>query len=82
MYHSYVPESTYTKQGEMEDADKDFDSLGPSVTGSIPEKNGRTGVLLDGRKINVRNGSSTPGDDPTIHVTNPDGSTIKWRYEK
>lgn len=72
----------YKKKGGMDQADRDFDALGPNVTGRIPEKKGRMGTLPDGRKINVRNGSSTPGDDPTIHVTNPDGSTIKWRYEK
>jgi|GEM_PF-4076146 len=72
----------YKKQGSMKDADQDFDDLGAQVEGHTPEKQGRFGRLPDGRKINVRNGSSTPGDSPTLEIKNPDGSTKKWRYEK
>jgi len=55
----------YEKEGGMEQAHKEYDDLGASVEGRIPAKSGRLGKLPDGRKINVRNGSSTPGDDPT-----------------
>ena len=46
----------WVKQGSMDDANKDFDSLNPQNIKNIP--GGRTGELSEGRKVNVRDHSS------------------------
>jgi len=59
----------------MSDANEDFDSLNPENV--RPIDGGRTGVLPDGRKTNVR-GRSTDGR-PTLEIQ--DGNKqIKIRY--
>lgn len=47
----------------------------PKIERTIPDKNGRTGKLSNGIKINVINGSSKD-NAPTLEAFNPDRSTI------
>lgn len=55
---------------------------GAKTEKTIPSKRGRIGRLGDGRRINVRNGSSTKDNEPTLEIINKDGSKIKFRYER
>jgi hypothetical protein len=67
----------WEKDGGNEQANKDFDDLDPENEKNI--KGGKTGVLKDGRKINVRNHSSD--GRPTLEIQ--DGKKrIKIRYDK
>ena len=65
----------WEKPGNMDDANKDFDSLNPQDVKNIP--GGRAGKLPDGRNINVRDHSSD--GRPTLEVQNGK-ERIKVRY--
>ncbi|SMO71415.1 hypothetical protein SAMN06265350_10719 [Solitalea koreensis] len=67
----------YKSPGGKVQADKDFDSLGPTDVKPIP--GGRTGKLPDGTPINVRD-RSTDGR-PTVEVQRP-GNKVKIRYDE
>lgn len=67
-------------KGGFEQANKHYHDWGAKTFKQIPEKEGRVGRLSDGRVVNVRNGSSTIGNEPTLEIKNPDGSTVKFRY--
>lgn len=68
------------RKGGFAQANKDYDELGAKTFREIPEKEEREGRLSDGRVVNVRNGSSTIENEPTLEIMNPNGSTIKFRY--
>jgi hypothetical protein len=68
----------YIKEGDFEDAKKDFESLTPSNVRPIP--NGLAGNLPDGRTINIRMKSSE--GSPTLEIYNPvNRRMIKFRYK-
>jgi hypothetical protein len=67
-------------KGGFEQAKKDYDDLGAKTFRQIPEKEGRVGRLSDGRVVNVRNGSFTIENEPTLEIKNPDGSSIRFKY--
>lgn len=73
----------YKKDGGFEQANRDFDSLNPRDIEDIETDygKGRTGQLLDGRKINVRPGS-TNDTQPTLEIINSNKRRIKIRYGK
>jgi hypothetical protein len=66
------------KQGDIGTANEDFDNTNPTNVKDIPN-GGRTGILPDGRKINVRPNSSD--GRPTIEIQNGK-RRIKIRYGK
>lgn len=70
----------YLKKGGFEQAQKDFDSLNPSDVKDINTSygKGKTGVLKDGSKVNVRPGSTY--GEPTLEIQLPNGKRIKIRY--
>lgn len=78
----------YIKNGNYEDAVKDFHSLKPSDIQSLPGKEGLRGRLPDGRDINVRLESTVKIEGcsakttPTIEIMKPGGIgiRIKIRY--
>ena len=65
------------KNGDMDDANEDFDGLSPSNVKDIP--GGRTGELDGDIKVNVRDHSSE--GSPTIEIQYPNGSRVKIRYK-
>ena len=72
----------YIKKGNYEDAVKDFESLRPTDVKDIPGKEGKTGILPDGRKVNVRVDSTYK--TPTLEIQPAEGNSgkfIKIRYE-
>lgn len=70
----------YIKEGNYQDAVKDFESLDLSDIKDLPNgKQGKMGMLPDGRRVNVRIESSAKV--PTLEIYNPvDESQIKIRY--
>ncbi len=69
------------KDGGMDQADKDFDSLNPENVKPIQTTKGpgRTGTLPDGRSVTVRPGSSD--GRPTLEIRNPgNGRGTEIRY--
>jgi hypothetical protein len=67
----------YEKNGGFEQAEQDFETLGPSNVRPIPT--GKAGTLPDGRTVNVRTESSF--ETPTLEVLNKEtGRKIKIRY--
>jgi len=67
----------YEKDGGFEQAEQDFETLGPSNVRPIPT--GKAGTLPDGRTVNVRTESSF--ETPTLEVLNKKtGRKIKIRY--
>ena len=74
----------YIKKGDYNDAVKDFESLNPSHVENLPGKEGKKGILPDGRRVNVREESSYDNKAPTIEIQPPKGhpgKNIKIRYE-
>jgi hypothetical protein len=79
----------YIKLGSYEDALKDFDRLELDGVNDFAKRVGRSGDLLDGRRVNVRPYSSSnkgmPNCEdglPTLEILNKKtGDKIKWRYE-
>lgn len=69
------------KEGGMDEANGDFDSLDPSGVKDIETKwgPGRAGTLEDGTKVTVRPGS-TEGS-PTLQIQNPSGRGTEIRYK-
>lgn len=67
----------YEKDGGVEQAEKDFESLQPKNVKQYPNGT-KVGKLSDGSTINVRKKS----DDgrPTVEVLHPDKTTTKFRY--
>lgn len=63
----------YDKEGGFDQANKDFDNLGPSDIHTYPNGT-RVGTLPDGRKVNVR-----PKSTPTVEVQSGKNK-IKIRY--
>ncbi len=70
----------YIKDGNYEDAVRDFECLSPSGVHDIEKGNiGKWGNLPDGRRVTVRSGSKA--DVPTLEIYNPVNKTyIKIRY--
>lgn len=69
----------YSKQGGLEQANKDFDALTQGA--KVQDRGGglRTSELPDGTKVIVRPNSS--GGKPTLEFQPPTGKTTKVRYE-
>jgi|GEM_PF-1218212 len=78
------PSKIYEKPGNYEDALKDFENLRPDKVNDFTGKDGnmgKTGTLLDGRKITARIGSKD--SRPTLQIWPTKGSRdkiIKIRY--
>lgn len=71
----------FIKEGDYEQAVDDFESFGPRNVKKLPnDKEGKTGILPDGRNVNVRKESSA--QCPTLEIQNPEGGSkdIKVRY--
>lgn len=68
------------KDGDMPEADRDFDSLKPREQKGIETQYGpgRTGTLEDGSKVTVRPGSSD--GRPTLQIRRPNGRQTEIRY--
>lgn len=67
--------TNFDREGGMDEANKVFDDLNPTDVKDIP--NGRTGVLDNGNKINVRSNSSDKR--PTVEIQNGKKKT-KFRF--
>ncbi|MCF6249897.1 MAG: DUF6531 domain-containing protein [Methylococcaceae bacterium] len=70
----------FDRSGGLDQANKDFDALGPQNVRNIdtPFGPGRAGTLPDGRQVNVRPGSSN-GGPPTLEVQKGKNIT-KFRF--
>ena len=72
----------FDRSGGLDQANKDFDSLGPQNVRDIdtPFGPGRTGTLPDGRQVNIRPGSSN-GGPPTLEIQQGK-NRIKFRFDE
>jgi hypothetical protein len=72
----------FGKKGGYKEAQEDFEGLQPLQVKDIPKNNvGKTGVLSDGRRVNVRINSTD--QRPTLEIQPPKGASgkvIKIRY--
>jgi hypothetical protein len=72
----------YIKTGGYEDAMEDFESLEPKDIKSMVGKEGKVGILPDGRKVNVRVESHDGRPTLEIQPVGGKGKVIKIRYEE